>query len=140
MSALPVASEALDAYGVDAICADVADGKSLTAISTACKVSIGSLLTWLAADAERSARVNEARRVTAWYWDERAEGVLAAAPGEVVEISRAREIASHYRWRASKISPTAYGDKTAIQNLDKNGNPADPVVNVYQWAKPEESK
>ncbi len=139
MSALPVAREALDSYGVDAICADVADGRSLTAISKTCGVSVGSLLTWLAADAERSARVNEARRVTAWYWDERAEGVLAAAPREVVEISRAREIASHYRWRASKID-IRYGDKTAIQNLDKEGNPADPTINIYQWAKPEESK
>ena len=125
----PVARNKLDEFGVDAICAAVSDGTSLTAISAQVGVSIGSLLTWINADAERSARVADVRRHTAWYWDERAQTVIEAAKADPVEMSRARELASHFRWRASKISP-AYGDRVQQQQLDKNGNPTDPPSKV----------
>lgn len=100
----------LDAYGTDTLCADIADTKTLTAIALSLKVSIGSLLTWIDSDLERSARVREVRISTARLWDEKAESCIANAPDEF-ELKRAKEMAHHYRWRAAKIAPKDYGDR-----------------------------
>lgn len=114
----------LDAYGVDAVCADIGDQMSLTAIAKAQGVSIGSLLTWCEADPERSARVREARTLMARYWDERAEVVISEAKDDF-ELKKARELAHHYRWRGSKIAPKEYGDKMTLA-----GDPESPLQGV----------
>lgn len=109
MSGTP-ATDALDAMGIDTVCARITDGKSLTAIAKEAKVSKGSLLAWLAADVDRSARAREARRMTARLWDEKAEAGLRKA-ADPFELAKARELASHYRWRSSKTAPAEYGDR-----------------------------
>jgi hypothetical protein len=124
-----VAQARLDEVGEDTVCASIADGRSLTSIASEAGVSIGTLLTWFAANTERSARVAEARRVTSWHWDELAEKEIRDAPPTSEGIAKARELASHFRWRASKID-IRYGDKTQLQNLDKNGNPTDAPQRV----------
>lgn len=127
----------LDAYGVDAVCNDIADRKSLTAIAEAVGVSIGTLLTWLDKDPERSARVREARRVVARLWDEQAETEIRAA-GDDFELRRAKELAHHYRWRAAKVAPAEFGDK--LQHADAEGNnlPAPQFIVAPVMAKPHE--
>lgn len=124
----PVAREALDTFGIDAVCERVGEGKSLTAIAEDVGVSIGSLLTWLKADPERSARAREARQSTAQGWDELAEAELRAA-SDAFELAKARELASHFRWRASKIAPNDYGDKVQLGNDPNNPLPT-PTVTV----------
>lgn len=104
------AAAKLDRFGIDAVCEAIADRESLTSIASRVGVSIGSLITWLDADPERSARAKEARRATARAWDEAAEATLAHAEDEF-GLKKARELAHHYRWRASKISPAEYGDR-----------------------------
>lgn len=106
----PVAREKLDALGVDWLCDEIGDKKSLTEIAKDAGVSIGSLLTWVEADPDRSARVREARSVMARYWDEKAEFEITAAKN-TFQLKRAKELAHHYRWRASKIRPDEYGVK-----------------------------
>ncbi len=110
-----VSKDKLDAYGVDALCSDVSDTKTLTAIAQERGVSIGSLLAWIEADPERSARVREARARTARLWDERAEEEIRLAPDEMA-LKKAKELAHHYRWRAAKIAPRDYGDKLEVDN------------------------
>lgn len=110
-----VSKDKLDAYGVDALCSDVSDTKTLTAIALERGVSIGSLLAWIEADPERSARVREARARTARLWDERAEEEIRLAPDEMA-LKKAKELAHHYRWRAAKIAPRDYGDKLEVDN------------------------
>lgn len=105
----------LDEYGTDNLCQDIADTMTLTAIAKKIKVSIGSLLTWIDADPERSARVREVRISTAKLWDEKAEAGIANAPDEF-ELKRAKEMAHHYRWRAAKIAPKDYGDKIQTEH------------------------
>lgn len=105
----------LDAYGTDGVCQDIADTMTLTAIAKKVTVSIGSLLTWIDADSERSARVREVRTATAKLWDEKAESCIASAPDEF-ELKRAKEMAHHYRWRAAKIAPRDYGDKIQTEH------------------------
>lgn len=110
-----ISRDKLDAYGVDALCSDVSDTKTLTAIAQERGVSIGSLLAWIEADPERSARVREARARTARLWDERAEEEIRLAPDEMA-LKKAKELAHHYRWRAAKIAPRDYGDKLELDN------------------------
>lgn len=107
----------VDAIGLDSICASLSDGKTLTAIADEIGVSIGTLLAWLAADAERSARAREARSLSARIWDEKAESEIAGAR-DPFELSRAKELAHHYRWRAAKTAPKDYGEKIAIGGAD----------------------
>lgn len=107
------ASKAISSYGLDAICRDIADRKTLTAISEDLGVSVGSLLTWIESDSERSARVREARAATASLWDEQAEVEIRAA-SDPLQLAKARELAFHYRWRATKIAPREYGDKVEV--------------------------
>lgn len=116
----PVAQERLNAIGIDAVCSDLADGKTMTEIAIAAGVAFGSLHTWLDADPERSARAREARRRTARLWDEKATATIEAAT-DTFQLAKAKEMAHHYRWRASKIAPREYGDKLAVGGDDEMG-------------------
>jgi len=118
----PVARTRCDEFGIGAICDMITSGVSMTAISQEIGVSIGSLITWLDGDAERSARVREARSKSAKVWDERAEEVIRLAPDKF-ELEKARELAHHYRWRAKAIAPRDYGDKVTQEHTGAGGGP-----------------
>ena len=112
----PSAKEKLNALGVDGICEFISEGLTLTAIAQQIGVSIGSLIGWIEAEPERSARVREARSASARIWDEKAVEVIEDA-ADPFELTKARELAQHYRWRASKTAPREYGDR---QQIDVN--------------------
>lgn len=116
-------------FGVDAVCERLAEGMSLTAIATEIGVSKGSLLGWLAADTDRSARAREARALSARCWDEQAEAEIRGA-SDSLSLAKARELAQHYRWRATKIAPRDYGDKVQLADADGDKLPA-PTVTVH---------
>lgn len=99
----------LDAYGVDQICEDICEGKMLIHIAEHIGVSRGSMLNWMMADPEREAQINRYRTMMARLWDEKAEEVLSEAKTQL-ELTKARELAQHYRWRASKTAPE-YNDR-----------------------------
>jgi hypothetical protein len=112
----------LDELGIEGFCDEVIGGKSYTKIAADHEVSKAALLRWLAADPDRSARARDARVLSSHTFDDMAEEVLRDTG---IEPARAREIASHLRWRASKIAPRDYGDKLEltgtldIQNLSE---------------------
>lgn len=115
MSRAAEARARLDKVGIDEIVEMIAvEGASLRGIATEVGVSAGSLLTWIEADPERSARVRDARAQLAKLWDEKAEDVLQQADDEF-KLKKARELASHYRWRASKTAPREYGDRVEVK-------------------------
>lgn len=110
----------LELCGIEAICDEIAEGKSITQLAQDLDVSQGSLITWLNSDAERSARVKYARSVTAHLWDEKAEmGLERAQDG--FELARAKELAHHYRWRSAKIAPKEYGEKITTELTGADG-------------------
>lgn len=117
-SSMNTAQQKLNALGIDAVCERIGNGESMTAIAQNVGVAFGSLSAWLAADGERSARARDARQATARHWDEKAEAEIAAAI-DPFSLSRAKELAHHYRWRASKIAPREYGDKLALGGADE---------------------
>jgi hypothetical protein len=125
----------LDSYGVEQVCQDVAHTMTLTSIAKAVGVSIGSLLTWIEADPERSACVRESRIATAQLWDERAEQGISEAADEF-ELKKAREIAHHYRWRAAKIAPKRYGDKVENTLVGADGGSID-LHHTITFVKPQ---
>jgi hypothetical protein len=106
-----VSYQLLDEMGIDSICDRIIGGESQAAIARDLKIAPSILSRWLAADEQRSARAREARNASADAYADKAEEALLFAPPEQIEISRARELASHYRWMASKRRPTEYGER-----------------------------
>lgn len=115
MAAHPVAKEKINEFGLDQICERITNGETMTHIAGVIGVAIGSLLTWIEEEPERSARARESRIITARLWDERASKVIEDAPDEF-ELKRAKELAHHYRWRAAKIAPKDYGEKIEVES------------------------
>lgn len=105
-------SAILEEIGIEAICEMVIDGDSYTAIAKKAGVSKALLSIWIAKDPERAALAHEARAFSARTFDDKAETVLLEAQTPF-ELQAAKELAHHYRWRASKISPE-YSDKLQI--------------------------
>lgn len=118
----PVKRDACEALGVEGLCELLIAGKSQTAIARDIGVSLATLIAWIARDSERSTRVREARRTSAGTFSDMAEAELRLA-GDPFELARARELASHFRWKASKMDPGGYGDKTTLA-----GDPEAPLA------------
>ena len=95
---------------IETVCAGIAAGHFMTAIAKECGVSIAVLADWIEADPERAARAREIRSRTAGVWDDLAATGLADAK-DPFELAKAKELAHHYRWRASKIAPKTYGER-----------------------------
>lgn len=110
------ARDAIDEFGIDQICEALASCRTMTSIAEHIGVSKGSLIAWIAEDADRSARTKDSRNLAAIFWEEQAEAVVKYAADEF-ELKKARELAQHYRWRASKIAPKDYGDKLEVSNV-----------------------
>jgi hypothetical protein len=104
----------LDYFGVDWVCERILDGRTLTAIAEEATVSVGTLLRWIGLETERSARVNTARKQAGATWDAMAEDGISKATTPF-QLAQARELAHHYRWRASKIDPN-YKDKVTQEH------------------------
>jgi len=103
----------LDAMGIDAICAEIAGGTSQSQFARDNGIAPQTFVDWIAADAVRSARIREARSLSADAYADKAEDVLLGEDNPQM-LPRARELASHYRWMASKRRPSEYGDKQVI--------------------------
>ena len=124
------ALEKIDAFGgVEALEEMVARGVSYSDICEAIGISIVSLIQWIAADASRSSRMREARRISAFVWDERAtERIERAEDG--FSLQKAAQLAHHYRWRSKCAAPRDYGDKVQQEVTGKDGGPIQSETKV----------
>lgn len=125
------ARDKLDAFGMDAVCAAILHPKPMHVIASEIGVSQGSLIAWIGADAERSARAREARAQTAQMWDDKATQVIEDALDQF-ELAKAKELAHHYRWRAAKIAPREYGDKVDLNHGVQPDNPLADLLSKVQ--------
>lgn len=116
------ANEKLDSIGVEAVCDVLLNGSTLIQYAELLMIDLSQLLHWIISDPGRSARVRECRSEAAIVWDERCELMLAGA-ADPFELAKARELAHHYRWRASKIAPRIYGDHARIEHTGAAGGP-----------------
>lgn len=116
------AANKLDAVGIGAICKRLIAGETQRAIAADIGVGAASLVEWIAADSERSARARSARIYAAESYSDMAEEELRNAEGQF-ELAKARELASHFRWKASKANPRDYGDKVQQEVSGPDGGP-----------------
>jgi hypothetical protein len=114
------------------ICRRKSDGSTLTDIARHEGISPGTLSEWIEADPERSARARAARILAARVWDDKAASVIEEA-GNVFELAKAKELAHHCRWRASKIAPRDYGERTVLA-----GDAQAPLALAAISVRPEE--
>lgn len=98
---------------IETVCDMIVEGNSMGQIAKASGCSLANLTRWIELDSERSARAKDARVLAARYWDEQAEQVIKDA-SNALEVTKARELASHYRWRAKAIAPRDYGDRQQV--------------------------
>lgn len=98
---------------LDRLCDAIIDGRMLTEIALEWGVTRFRLMRWIAAEPTRGARVKEARRLSAQTYDEKAEQAIKDATDDL-GLKKAKELAHHYRWKASKINPGDYGDKIEV--------------------------
>lgn len=122
------AQDKLDELGIDALCDMIERDESYSDISEQIGVSEPVICRWIAADPERSARVRESRIKSANSCDTKAEKALEAIASNAQqgEITRQRELASHYRWRARVRDPRQYGEKVA-----HGGDPDAPPIETH---------
>ena len=113
----------MDAIGIDAICARITDGDMLATICEDIGVSRPALTAWINSDPERQARADRARIDAAASYVEAAERAIIDAPSDSTELTRARELAHHYRWKAAKSNPRRYGDKVTQEITGADGGP-----------------
>ncbi len=107
---------------IETVCTGIAAGHSMTAVAKGCGVSIATLADWIEADPERSGRAREIRSHTAQVWDDMAATGLSEAR-DAFELAKAKELAHHYRWRASKIAPKTYGERVQQEVSGPGGGP-----------------
>jgi hypothetical protein len=114
MSAKGAALALCDAMGIEALCDKLIEGQPQRKIAADIGVGIATLSGWIAADLERSARAREARIASSRTFDEMAESEIRQAD-DPFKLSRAKELAHHLRWKASKMAPKEYGEKLEIE-------------------------
>lgn len=104
-------------YGLteEAILERIEDGDSLSEIAASVGKNRSMLTRWIAQDEQRSARARSVRALAAAAWDEKAEAEIRQA-SDPFELSKAKELSHHYRWRASKIGHKEYGDKLDLNH------------------------
>lgn len=139
----------LDAYGIDQFCEDICAGKTQAEIAEAVGVSEWALIDWKTRDPERSARAQAVIRMMAQSWAEKAQkaietagdGITVQAPIDLelkkFELARARELASHLRWRAAVGDPKNHGGKADWP--DDPGSQPDVAGQIAEGADPVEA-
>jgi transposase len=95
---------------IDLIIEDIINGDRYRAIAAKYKVALSTFADFLAKP-EHSARVQAALMTSADTFAEKAEEVLELAKSNMIEVTRARELAHHYRWMAAKRYPKRYNEK-----------------------------
>ena len=122
-------------FDIDDVCERIETGEwSMRAIAKHYGVTCGALTQWLATDPERSARARQSRIAAAEWAEEQAQKLLASVQfsekdKSSFELAKAKELAHHYRWKASKIAPSAYGDKVAVGG-DADAPPIQTAIQV----------
>lgn len=110
-------AELVDAFGVDTICDLLCDGHLMAEIAAHIGVSPWAMRTYLENRPEAKAQVRAARVIGAESYVRKAEQVLEDSRNGL-EIHRARELASHYRWMAKAMDRSGYGDHIEVTQTD----------------------
>lgn len=89
------------------------DGMNFRSVAKSLDVSVVTLNKFLSRE-DNIEEYKIALQESSDSYSSKAEDVLLNAESDKVEISRARELAQHYRWMAAKRNPRRYGDKIDV--------------------------
>jgi len=124
----------LNETGIEQICEWITEGVSYRDIAKRLGISLGSFTWWIDGDKERSHACACAREVAAQTYDELALEVIEDA-ADPFELSKAKEMAVHYRWRAKAANPKRYGDKVTQETVGAGGGAIQHEMTV-KFVKP----
>lgn len=102
------------AINIELVIEMIIEGDSYRTMAKKLKVKLTKLHDFTSKE-EHSARVREAMNISADTFAEMAEEVLLKAKLNQWSMAKARELAQHYRWKASKRRPKTYGDKVQTE-------------------------
>ena len=87
-------------------------------------------ISWFIAESDYSARAREDQKESAETYFVKAEKAILEIDSldTNAKVTRQRELASHYRWAASKKNPFKFGDSTTLRG--DSDAPLNPSVNV----------
>lgn len=118
----------------DTICARIADGESLRAISKdEAMPGRRTVLEWLEQDEAFRAKYARAREAQGDHMDDLILETATACTEATVGSSRIKIDA--YKWRAAKLRPKVYGDKQLIGSDPDNPLPPGFTVNLVRGEK-----
>ena len=111
----------------DQICQELMNGQPLTRICSNKNLpSLATINRWIAKHPSFAKQITNARRVgTQYYLDKMIEELETMSAKDVGIV---REKLHHYRWLASKLLPSLYGDKQEVVQ--------DTKITI-QWQQPE---
>jgi hypothetical protein len=113
-------AQRLAAIGIDAICDEISQGKSLHAWCVENGMKNMTVTDWINADKDRAvkyARARDERSDT--YFESLGEvGEQAVRAETAVEVAGLRLKADNIKWMLARMSPRKYGDKLAIGGAD----------------------
>ena len=119
---------------LETVLEDIFQGLSYRAMASKYGMSLTVLFDFLH-EPEHSAQIKHARQQSADMDSDRAEQVLMESEGTMAEVTRARELAQFYKWRASKKAPKYYGDKLETEsNQAESYQPPQITVNISKEA------
>lgn len=107
---------------IEAIIDSITDGKTFRQIAEEFDCSLTHFHRFITNE-EHSARVSTALAVSASSYANKGEEVLKDAKinKHPIEMTRARELAQHYRWMAGKRNPKKYGEAQLLKLGDHEG-------------------
>lgn len=109
-------AQKIELFGFDRILDLIEDGETQRDIAGKIGVDRRQLRTWISAVEDRRLAVQAAIEDSASTEDQRALQVLQELPADATpaQIAQARELASHYRWRAKVRNQKVYGEKQEL--------------------------
>ena len=115
-SPAPTGTDLIEAFGFERILDLIEDGETRRDIAAMIGVSRRVFGRWIDADEDRRRAVTQAFEDSAATDDAKALQVLLDLPPNATagQIAQARELASHYRWRAKIRNQKVYGEKQEV--------------------------
>lgn len=113
------------------LCEQLAEGELAIEVCKATEMPcFSTIMYWRRAHPEFAELYHQARMMQAQALAERA--VMSGRRATAEDASAARVRFDADRWLAGRIDPLNYGQRMQQQQLDKDGNPTDPVVPVLR--------
>lgn len=116
---------------IDEIEEMIIEGSTFRVIAEKYNCSISTLHRFISKK-EHSARISIALEVSADSYADKAEQTLIDAKRNKIEMTRARELAQHYRWKAGKRCPKRYSNNIDITSKGERIPGPDSIKVIFR--------